>query len=374
MSTLKLSKFLAIGAVLFFAYSYSCPVLAQYNDGARYGFTTSATENTLHIIDVHKQEAVETIQLKFAPDEVLASEPLKALVIPHSAEKRLTLIDLHGKGLTQIDYQLNITPEELLLSPLGDSVAIYDSKTSTLEVHAMKRKEVLLRAEDVHSENTFTYSLDGSTLFWTDRSSGQLASIDLWSERQSLKVAEPGNKLSALTRSTDGRLGFISNFDRNQVIVIELRNMKVLAEIPVGSGPERAWGTTDGQYMLVPNTVDNSVSAISTLSLTTFYTVPVAEAPISINTGWLDSVAAVVGKSGQLSFLEVETGKLLASEDFHTPTTQGVVTSDSKTLTVSSAGSVAFFDMREQSLVSRIDGLPADLSQMTLAVSNNLCH
>ena len=226
----------------------------------------------------------------------------------------------------------------------------------------------------MQAENAFTYSLDGSTLFWTDQSKGQLASVDLWSERQSLKVAGPGDKLSAVTRSTDGRLGFISNFDRNQVVVIGLRDMKVLAEVPVGSGPERAWGTTDGQYMLVPNTVDNSVSAISTLSLTTLYTVPVAEAPISINTGWLDSVAAVVGKNGQLSFLEVETGKLLASEDFHTPTTQGVVTSDSKTLTVSSAGSVAFFDMRDQSLTSRIDGLPADLSQMTLAVSNNLCH
>ena len=374
MNISKLSKRLVMRAALLFACGYSYSALAQYNDGARYGFTTSATENTLHIIDVHKQEAVETVQLKFAPDEVLASEPLKALVIPHSAEKRLTLIDLHGKGLTQIDYQLSITPEELLLSPLGDSVAIYDSKTKIIEVHALKRQEVLLRVEDVQAENAFTYSLDGSTLFWTDQSKGQLASVDLWSERQSLKVAGPGDKLSAVTRSTDGRLGFISNFDRNQVVVIGLRDMKVLAEVPVGSGPERAWGTTDGQYMLVPNTVDNSVSAISTLSLTTLYTVPVAEAPISINTGWLDSVAAVVGKNGQLSFLEVETGKLLASEDFHTPTTQGVVTSDSKTLTVSSAGSVAFFDMRDQSLTSRIDGLPADLSQMTLAVSNNLCH
>ena len=150
--------------------------------------------------------------------------------------------------------------------------------------------------------------------------------------------------------------------------------MQTIAEIPVGSGPGRPWGTTDGQYMLVPNNTDNSVSTISTLSLTTLYTVPGAEEPVSINTGWLDSVAAVVGKNGQLSFLEIESGKLLTSEDFQTPTSEGVVTSDSETLALSTAGSVALFDMRKQSLISRIDGLPQDLGPITLAVSNNLCH
>ena len=374
MNRLKSSKVFVLAATFLIAQYFSPLALAQYSDGARYGFATSASENAVHIIDVHKQRVAETIPLDASPDQIFASDQLKALVIPHQEENRLTLIDLFGKGLTQIDYPLSITPNELLFSPLGDSIAVYDEEKHVLEVHALKRKDVLLKAEEVHTENDFTFNLDGSTLFWTDQSSGELISIDLWSNRRALSVAKPGNKLSAMTRSTDGRLGFISNHDRNQVIVVDLTAMQTIAEIPVGSGPGRPWGTTDGQYMLVPNNTDNSVSAISTLSLTTLYTVPGAEEPVSINTGWLDSVAAVVGKNGQLSFLEIESGKLLASEDFQTPTSKGVVTSDSKTLAFSSAGSVAFFDMRKQSLISRIDGLPQDLGPVTLAVSNNLCH
>ena len=114
-----------------------------------------------------------------------------------------------------------------------------------MEIHAFKRKDILLHAEEVRSEHDFTFNLDGSTLYWTDQTTGELISIDLWSDRRTLNVGEPGNKLSAMTRSTDGRLGFISNLDRNQMIVVDLSAMQVLAEIPVGSAPGRPWGTTD---------------------------------------------------------------------------------------------------------------------------------
>lgn len=347
---------------------------AQYQDSARYAFASSSSEKSIQVIDIHSKEIKESIPLDLAPDSVIASDRLKALIIPHAAHNRLTLIDLLGKPLTKIEYPLQISPSEIYLSPLGDTAAIIDSEKGVLEVHALKRETLLLRAENVETENDLTFNLDGSSIYWTNSESGSLENLDLWSESRSLNLAKPGSKLSAMTRSTDGRLGFISIYDSNLVVVVELQSMKLLATVPVGAGPGRPWGTSDGQYMLIPNTGDNTLSAISTFSLTTTYTVPSVPGPISINPGWLDSVAAVVGNQGEMAFFDIESGTLLKSHDLESKANEGVVTSDSKTLALSSAGSVTFFDMRRQSLISHIEGLPEDLGSISLAVSNNLCH
>lgn len=348
--------------------------IAQYADGARYAFASSVSTKSIHVIDIYKHQIAERIQLEETPDSVIASDQIKALIVPHRQERQLTLIDLSSKSLPKIEYPLNIHPEAVYLSPLGDTVALHEQTSGSVEVHALKRKDVLLKADGINTLKSLTFNIDGSRIFWTSQETGELKSIDLWSKTQSVRIAKPGARLSAMTRSTDGRLGFVSNFDRSIVTVVDLNSMKLVSEVAVGSKPGRPWGTADGQYMLVPNQGDGSVTAIATFSLNAVYTVPASSDPISINSGWLDSVAAVVGKNGEISFLDVQTGQQLSNADLSTQTSPGVVTSDSKTMALSSAGTVSFFDMRKQVLLSSIDGLPTDLGTISLAVSNNLCH
>jgi DNA-binding beta-propeller fold protein YncE len=349
---------------------------ASFDDGARYAFTASGKSKTISIIDLHKQKLASTVELDTRPDSIAASENLKALLVAHRKAKRLTLVDLTSKQLQQFEYPLSITPDYLAVSPLGETAAVYDREQGVLEMHAIRRKEVLLRAEGIYAGDEFTFSLDGSSIYWVDKRTGSLNAIDLWSNKKSLRLAGDSAELSSLSRSTDGLLGFVSDALENRVYVINLKTFELVKTLPTGGRPGRAWGTADGQFMLIPNKTDGTVTALSVMMLEPLYTVTAVKEPISINPGWLDTTAAIIGASGEVVFLDVATGMTDKPFKLQGVPEEGIVTSDSKTLAVPTpaSGAVAFFDMRKRDLIVKLSGLPDDIGKASLAISNNLCH
>jgi DNA-binding beta-propeller fold protein YncE len=367
---LKLIVFVWLSAVFSASLSHSA-----YDDGARYAFTASPEKQAIYVIDLHMREQVDTISVDFTPDMISASESLKALIVTSRKAKQLVLIDLSSEQLSQHTYPLAISPDYINVSPIG-TIAIYDRQKQILEVHAVKRQQLLLRAENVRSSEKFTFNLDGSMIYWADQEAGALRSIDLWSKEKALQLTAAKGSLTALSRSTDGLLGFISSRLDNNVYVVNLRDFSRLTTIKVGSNPGRPWGTSDGTIMLIANRGDSTITAISTSSLQRLYTVATVAKPIAINPGWLDSTAAILGEDGTVGFIDVAKGTGGKTYDLQGLPHEGIVTSDSKILAVPVAGkgTISFFDMRKRSLTSEISGLPNDIGPATLAVSNNLCH
>jgi len=352
------------------------PVLARFDDGARYAFVASAAAKSVFVIDLVERSLVHTLPLGDAPDSLAVSDRVKALAIGHVGARRLTLVDLGDDKLVPLDYPLSLAPNAILVSPTGESIAVYDSTAGILQVHSLRRREILLAADAVHTTAPLSFSTDGATVYWTDDAAGTVNSVDLWGARASVRLAEAGAGLSAMSRSIDGSLGFVSAASSNVVHIVDLLRFAVMAQTPAGSRPGRPWGTSDGRFMLVPNKGDGTVTAIATLTGESRYTVTAVDAPLFVNPGWLDTVAAAVGESGELVFLDVESGTVLARSRLGGTPLDGVVTSDSKTLAipVPGMGTVTFFDMRRQARVSAIEGLPRDLGPAQVAISNNLCH
>jgi DNA-binding beta-propeller fold protein YncE len=349
---------------------------ATLDDGSRYAFAASTSEKRVYAIDMQQHQLAAQIEFDVPPDQVFASDGLDALIVSHRATNSLTLIDLSDDRLTRIDYPLDLSPDTILVSPLGDAVAVYDRTRERLEVHAVKRRALLLRAHAVKAGREFTFSPDGAVLYWLDSAAGKLRSIDLWSEQKAIQLVDPGRELSPLSRSADGLLGFVSARDTDEIFVINLPDFTLLATLRVPPGPGRPWGTADGRYMFVAGRSAGTVSAIATDSLQLVYSLRLEGRPVSIHSGWLDTVAAVTTESGDIVFFDVETGKILKLHPLGTSSLEAVVTSDSKTLALPlpAAGEIAFFDMRKQVLENRLDGLPRDIGEASMAVSNNLCH
>lgn len=349
---------------------------AQFDDGARYAFIASASSKSIFIIDLQEKSLAHTIELTRAPSSVAASARLKALVIGHEADKSMTLIDLSTSALEQFHYPLSLTPATIAMSPVGETVAIFDNVADRLEVHAIRRRAVLLSVDDVHTDSGFTFSADGATLFWVDDSKGTFNSVNLWSERRVIELTRPGSGLSAISRSIDGTVAFVSEASANVVHMIDLKTFTPLLKIQVGSRPGRPWGTADGRYMLVPNNGDRSLTAIWTATGASLYTVPAVSHPLFINPGWLDTTAAAVSESGHVVFIDIDDGSVTARYELNGAPLDGIVTSDSRTLAipVPENGSVEFFDMRNRTRSSSILNLPLDIGPAALAISNNLCH
>lgn len=354
----------------------SFPAGASYDDGARYAFLGSRTDKSVSIVDLYRQELATKVRLEYHPDMVTASKNMKALVVAHRRERRLTLIDLTSDRLNQYDHPLSLTPDFIKLSPLGDTLAIHDREQGVLEVQSVRRRQTLLRVTSVETYTDLTFNLDGSSVYWVDQKTGALRVSDLWSKSSSLMLNAHGDGLSAMSRSVDGLLGFVSDAKAEKVYVIDLVSLEKIQEIHVGADPGRPWGTTDGSTMLIPNGGDATITAISTLTLDKLFTVDAVAKPVAVNAGWLDTTAAVIGAEGDVALLDLRKGRVVKKLQFKGFPHEGVVTSDSRTLAVPVAGrgSLALFDMRSRSLAREITGLPSDIDEAVLALSNNLCH
>lgn len=368
--------FRAFVASLIPTFLISSAAFGQYDDGARYAFIASASSKSVFVIDLQEKTMAYTIELMRAPSSVSASERLHALVIGHVADQSLTLIDLSTPELIQIEYPLGLTPSTVAMSPVGESVAIFDSETGRLEVHAIRRRVVLLAVDDVQTESGVTFSADGATIFWVDDSKGTFNAVDLWSKSKSIELTKPGSGLSAISRSIDGTVAFVSDASENVVHMIDLMTFEPVLKIHVGNEPSRPWGTADGRFMLVPNNGGRTLTAISIASGESIYTVPAVNNPAFINPGWLDTTAAAVSETGQVAFIDIDDGGVTVRYNLNGVPLDGVVTSDSRTLAipVPENGSVEFFDMRKRIRLSPILNLPLDIGPAALAISNNLCH
>jgi DNA-binding beta-propeller fold protein YncE len=366
----------ALLASLFLILLVSSTAFAQFDDGARYAFIASASSKSIFVIDLQEKSLAHTIELTRAPSSVAASDRLHALVIGHEADRNLTLIDLSTAELTQIEYPLGLMPSTVTMSPVGETVAIFDRETGQLEVHAIHRRAVLLAVDKVRTDSGFTFSADGATIFWVDDSNGTFNAVDLWSESRRIELAKPGSGLSAISRSVDGAVAFVSEASANIVHMIDLKTFAPVLKIHVGNGPSRPWGTADGRFMLVPNNGGRTLTAISTASGESMYTVPAVNHPVFINPGWLDTTAAAVSESGHVAFFDIGDGSVTARYDLNGAPLDGIVTSDSRTLAipVPENGSVEFFDMRDRNRSSPILDLPLDIGPAAVAISNNLCH
>ena len=160
---------------------------AVFDDGARYAFIASASSKSIFIIDLHERSLAHTIALTRAPSSVAVSERLKALVVGHEAEDSLTLIDLSSAELTQIAYPLDLTPSTIEMSPVGETVAIFDKDAGRLEVHAFRRRAVLLSVDNVQTESEFTFSSDGAMIFWVDDKPFEGTVVDAEKEQQRIR-------------------------------------------------------------------------------------------------------------------------------------------------------------------------------------------
>lgn len=348
---------------------------ARYDDGARYAFAGAPATGTIRVIDMQNHGLAGSLAIDSDYQSITASDTLKALIVAHPAGKALTLIDLASPRPDKYDYPLDLSPDYIKLSPLGDTLAIYDRRQQVMEIQAIKRRATLVRIENVDSNTEMTFKLDGSGIYWVNNHTGSLHTADLWSENRSLKLTEHGGGLSAMSRSINGSYGFISDALAGKVYVVDLNEFLLIKAVNVGGKPLRPWGTTDGTVMLIPGYESGTVSIISAVTHELLYTIGTIPGPVAVYSGWLDTVAIVTAENGDIALIDLLDRETVSV--FHQRGSPGtaVISADSRILAVplEESGEIIFLDLKSKSLLNRIDG-PPGTRELSLAISGNLCH
>ncbi|MBI2318535.1 MAG: hypothetical protein HYU75_16455, partial [Betaproteobacteria bacterium] len=278
------------------------------DDGSRFVFVPSRTDPEVSVLDTARDEIVATLKLDRVASQVVVSDSTGRLAASNIENKSLTIVDLRTHQLLKT-MALDLTPERMVISPDGYLVGIGDAKQGVVAVVSILDYREMARVGGFVEPTKLTFGLDGSQLYVTDSATNRLALIDVVQNKRMFDIpvaptnrrpasaragVQPPETVSALTRTPDGRYGFVANAQDNTLKVIDLSTEKVIRTLQVGRAPLRPYGTADGRLMLVPNEGDATVSVVDTTMLQVVATLPGGRGVQAINTGWFESLALVV--------------------------------------------------------------------------------
>jgi DNA-binding beta-propeller fold protein YncE len=372
----------ALGLAAFNAFtgasSHALPPLA---DGERFVFLPSGDTGQVTVVDGKSDRVVATLEVAGKPHQVALSEPTGTMAVSFAGQRALQIVDL-AQPATKSRLELPLVPETMVASPDGYLLAVADSARGAIAIVSLHRRKLLFELMGFSGARQLTFSSDGSQLYVTGRDAGELALIDIVQQSVLRRVplvrpGAPDAGASALTRTPDGRYGFVALANSDAVLALDLGTLEPVKRLPVGHRPSRPYGTADGRLMLVPNEGDGSVSIIDTQALAVSATLPAVPDVAAINTGWFESLAFVTSRSDRrVAVLDLMGFRRLADIELPAAPGPGVVNSSGQKLYVSLADTdqLAIIDTQRHDRASIVAGAGHRPSGVVMARTNNYCH
>lgn len=360
------------------------------DDSAGLVFVPSRASADIAVIDSARDVVVARVPVGRVPHQVAVSHELGRLVASNTADGTLSIVDLKSLA-TRATLALDVEPEHIAIAPGGRLLAVGNIGAGTVSLVSLEAEREIARIDGFHEPHNMTFTADGRLLYVANLGADIVSVVDVAKAAivDEIRVGEPQLLASRsggdaeyqgivdVTPSMDGRLGFAAFGEGDALAVIDLASRRTLKTLHLGSLPWRAYPSTDGRYMIVPNNGDMTVSIVDVERLEEVARLPGAADMTGVNTGWFDSTAFVLSRGeGKAVMLDLTT--LRPAGEIALPGTPetGVTTPDGTKLYValSDAGKVAVIDTRGRRLLRLIDGVGEEPwgAHMTGAV--NYCH
>lgn len=355
----------------------------SYDALKNYAIVQSLDAPELTLVDVRKDEVAGIVELPSRPDQVLVSAGADRIVYSNRAERTVNIYDLEAQQV-EATVELPFSPDNMVLAPDGYSLAAAGAEERMVAIVSLIDTALVGVVEEVSNPLGMTFSDSSEYLFVSDSEAGGLAVIDAIAAMKidpvSLEfgaTAAVGTDLTPMTRTPNGLYGVVVDRESGQMPVINFRNWTQIDTIRLGDAPSRPYGTADGQYMLVANTGDQTISVISTEHFETAASLPGVESVTGISTGFFELLAFVVSDTENRAVL-VDLETMQAAGEVPLPGTPGVPVADSEGrriyVPLRDENALVVFDAFDRKILKTIKGVGSSPVSVALAESNNYCH
>ena len=292
---------------------------------------------------------------------------------------------------TTATIPLGHEPEHMELDPSGAVLAVGNIGEGTVSLVSLSAESELARVDGLHEPHNMTFDPSGQRLYVGNLGASFVSMIDVPQAKVAGEIAIGPDRALAhhedddtayqgiinVTATPDGRLGFAAYGEGDRMAVIDLESGRTLKDLALGDTPWRAFTTSDGRYMIVPNNGDETVSVVSTETLDEVARLPGAADMTGVNTGWFDRFAYVISR-GDDKALVIDLETMQPAGEVALPGTPetGVVTPDGTKLYValSDAHTVAVIDVQAKTVTATIEGVGEEPWGAHMAGAVNYCH
>ena len=385
-----MNKLLTAGLGALALLAVTAPGAQALDDLSHYVFVPNRASADVAVIDTRSDTVVAHIPVGAVPHQVAVSQRLGTMAVTNTADNTVSLIDL-ATLQASATVHLGHEPEHMEIDPAGEVLAVGNIGEGTVSLVSLVERREFARVGGLHEPHNMTFDPSGQRLYVGNLGASFVSVIDVPQATVAGEIAVgPDRALAArdagdgayqgiinVTATPDGSLGFAAYGEGDRMAVIDLQSGRTVKSLALGDTPWRAFTTSDGRHMIVPNNGDETVSIVSTETLAEVARLPGAADMTGVNTGWFDTLAYVISR-GDDKALVIDLETMSAAGEIALPGTPetGVITPDGTKLYValSDAGSVAVIDVRTKAVSSVIEGVGAEPWGAHMAGAVNYCH
>lgn len=348
----------------------------------KYAIVQSRDAPELTLVDMRDDAIAGVLVLPVQPDQLLVSKGVDRIIFTNKAAKTVSIYDLALQSV-EAEIDLPFAPDAMVLAPDGYSLALAGAEAQSVAVVSLVDQVLLGVVGEIPDPDTMTFSDSSEYVFVSDSIEGELTVIDAISVSKldpvALSVGGTGEaaQLSAMTRTPNGLYGMVVDRESDRMSLLEFRRWAETTTIPLGRGPSRPFGTADGQYMLVANTGDESISVISTENFNVVATLPGVSSVTGISTGYFELLAFVVSDSENRAVL-IDLDTMETAGEVVFSGTPGVPVSDANGtkiyVSIGDRNELVVYDAFNRKILKTLSNVGHHPTTVALAQSNNYCH
>jgi YVTN family beta-propeller protein len=265
-------------------------------------FVANRTAPHVAVIDAKNDSVLGGVDLPFIPTQIVALGQRRSLIAISSTESALGSVDLYGVRPTS-EINLGFKPDFLQISPDEDLVAVSGTAANQISIFQIGGPREVHRVQDIQAPGAMVFDKAGKRLFVSHQDRAAITVVDVATGKRVQEivlekaVAGSGDGISYLSRTPGGELAFATRRRTATLHIVDLETAVPVATVSLPGPATRSFPTANSQYVLVPNSADNSVSVISSWTLKESVRLPAVGGIAGINTALVESVALVLSES-----------------------------------------------------------------------------
>lgn len=254
--------------------------LAAYDPKALV-IVTNRDSSDLAIIDTRTDTVIGRVSLGPSANGHMAmlTNDGKKILVSATGRDRFLIIDLATLTIERV-IETGQSPEHFDITPDDRLAYVGNMEDSTVSVIDLKEGREVTRLAGFFEPHGFSVLPNGSKIYISNFGAHEVGVVNVTTHQLAKRLAVDGAHRFAArnpdrflteikgianpTLTIDGRFAYAADGDAGEVGVIDTSIDRVIATIPVGAEPWRAYASPDGRWMLVPNNGEETVSVIST--------------------------------------------------------------------------------------------------------------
>ncbi len=375
------SKLSSISSLfLFFALisgSVQAVAAVDISDPTKLMFVGDRSENLIDVISLDDEEVIFRIKTSLHPDHIVVTPFAPILVYTNIGTKTVVFYDLKKQQETRT-LELPISPRHVVLDTTGAKIGISDDVDGGFVlIHAYARS-VQFALEDFPPTTDVLFDPNDVDIYYSNEATGSMGLLDTNTQRtyEMSLTDEPGQLLSAPSRSIDGRYIYVANVTTGEVYSLNAYSKIIFNTFEVGAKPARPYTTPEGTFLYMMDEDSGRLLTVEQQGFTEYADSKFDRGVNLVAVGRFDRMNLFLSSANKRWYVYDNVARAVIENGDFLARPLGVLgAADGKTAYVAfaDAAQVAIVDLEKQTL-EYIPATENGSGAFTIGLSNNVCH